>query len=68
MKRENNGSYEVTCTIDEAVRAFIPTPLPPVPFLDVASLLPIISQAHLALGRLDGLAPQLPDTPLFLYS
>ncbi len=68
MKREYNGSYEVTWTIDEAVRAFIPAPLPPVPFLDVASLLPIISQAHLALGRLDGLAPQLPDTPLFLYS
>ena len=27
-----------------------------------------MARAHLALGRLDGLALQLPDTPLFLYS
>ena len=27
-----------------------------------------MARAHLSLGRLDGLALQLPDTPLFLYS
>ncbi len=68
MKREHNGRYEVTWTVSEAVRAFIPAPLPPVPDLDIASLQPTMARAHLSLGRLDGLALQLPDTPLFLYS
>ena len=68
MKREHNGQYEVTWTTDEAVRAFIPAPLPPVPALDIASLQADMAKAHLALGRLDGLALQLPDAPLFLYS
>ena len=68
MKREHNGRYEVTWTVSEAVRVFIPAPLPPVPDLDIASLQPTMARAHLSLGRLDGLALQLPDTPLFLYS
>lgn len=68
MKRDNNGRYIVTNTADEVVRAFIPAPLPPNPALDIASLQSLMARAHLSLGRLDGLAPQLPDTPLFLYS
>ena len=68
MKRENTGRYEVTWTTDEAVRAFIPAPLPPVPALDVISLQSVMAQAHLSLGRLDGLSLQLPDAPLLLYS
>ena len=68
MKREHTGQYEVTWTTDEAVRAFIPAPLPPVLALDIASLQSDMAKAHLALGRLDGLALQLPDAPLFLYS
>ena len=68
MKREHTGRYEITRTFDEAVRAFVPAPLPPVPPLDFAFLQSTMSKAHLALGRLDGLALQLPDAPLFLYS
>ncbi len=68
MKREYTGHHEVTWTADESVRAFIPAPLPPVPALDIASLQSTMAKAHLALGRLDGLALQLPDAPLFLYS
>ncbi len=68
MKREHTGHYEITWTSDEVVRAFIPAPLPPVPALDIASLQSAMAKAHLALGRLDGLALQLPDAPLFLYS
>ena len=68
MKRENNGHYETTWTTDETVRAFVPAPLPPVPALDLASLQSVMARAHLALGRLDGLSLQLPDSPLFLYS
>ncbi len=68
MKRENTGRYEVTWTTDETVRAFIPAPLPPVPALDIGDLQPVMARAHLGLGRLDGYAPQLLDTPLLLYS
>ena len=68
MKREYAGRHEITRTSDEIVRAFIPAPLPPEPALDIVSLQEAMARAHLALGRLDGLALQLPDTPLFLYS
>ena len=68
MKRENTGRYEITRTFDEVVRAFVLAPLPPVPSLDIASLQSALAKAHIALGRLDGLALQLPDAPLFLYS
>ncbi len=68
MKREYTGRYATTRTFDETFRAFIPAPLPPVPALDTVSLQPIMERAYLALGRLDGLALQLPDAPLFLYS
>ena len=68
MKRENTGRYEVTWTANEVVRAFVPEPLPPVPDLDISSLQSNMASAHLALGRLDGLALQLPTTPLFIYS
>ena len=68
MKRELTGRYEITQFSDETVRAFIPAPLPPVPDLAIATLQSAMARAHLALGRLDGLALQLPASPLFLYS
>lgn len=52
----------------ETVRAFVPTPLPPVPELEVSpELREEIDQALLALGRLDSLSNLLPDTSLFLF-
>ena len=30
MRRDATGHYEITCTAGEAVRAFVPAPLPPV--------------------------------------
>ena len=68
MKRELTGHYEIARIPDEVVRAFIPAPLPPTPALDLAPLQSDLARAHLALGRLDGLALQLPHAPLFLYS
>jgi Fic family protein len=38
-----------------------------VPPIDLAPLLGLLDRANQTLGRLDGLAPILPDTPLFLY-
>ena len=69
MRRGEVGSYEVTITGDEQVRAFVPLPLPPQPPLDLSgSLQQIFEAALLALGRLDGVTTLLPDQTLFLYT
>ena len=49
------------------VRAYVPPPLPPVPPLELASLLERLSAADRALGRLDGISRLLPNKELFLY-
>lgn len=61
------GRYETTIFGGEAARAFVPPPLPPVPPIDIPSLILPLQRAQLALGRLDGMASILPDTGLFLY-
>jgi Fic family protein len=52
---------------DETVRAYVPRPLPPEPALDLARLLPMLTRADQALGRLDGIATVLPSTALFVF-
>ena len=48
-------------------RAFIPEPLPPDPPLRWDDdLVRLLSEADLALGRLDGLARSLPNPDLFI--
>jgi Fic family protein len=48
-------------------RAFVPAPLPPDPPLDVGSgILPLLSRADIALGRLDGLVKVIPDPDFFV--
>jgi Fic family protein len=61
------GRYQTVATGGERLRAFIPPPLPPVPPLDLGPLLGLLDRVNQALGRLDGVASILPDTPLFLY-
>jgi len=61
-----SGTYTISTTAGESVRAFIPNPLPPV--LDLRNLLPLLDQANQALGRLDGLTTVLPDIQLLLYN
>ncbi len=69
MKRGEIGSYEVSNTGDEQVRAFVPLPLPPQPPLDMdGPLQQTLEAALLALGRLDGVTTLLPDQTLFLYT
>ena len=69
MQRGESGSFEVTLTGDEQVRAFIPFPLPPQPPLDLEGpLQQTLEEALLALGRLDGVTTLLPDQTLFLYT
>jgi hypothetical protein len=48
-------------------RAFIPSPLPPVPPLELGAMLALLSKADRALARLDGSVPAssvLPETTL----
>ncbi len=64
-----SGDWVTTDTGGEAVRAFVPHPLPPRPPLALrAADHELLGQANLALGRLDGLATVLPDTSLFVYN
>ncbi len=61
------GTYVSTATAGEAVRAFVPPPLPPEPPVDLTGLYQQLDRANQALGRLDALTTLLPDTQLFLY-
>jgi Fic family protein len=61
------GRYVETVAAGETVRAFVPPVLPPTPSIDVLSLLPKLSLAERALGRLDAITVLLPRRELFLY-
>ena len=50
------------------MRAFVPSPLPPDPPLDIGpELHDLLEKANRGLGRLDGIARLFPDPELFLY-
>jgi len=61
------GHYVTSALVGEAVRAFVPPPLPPKPSVDLSPFYSRLDQANQALGRLDGLSALLPNTKLFLY-
>jgi Fic family protein len=68
MKRDLQGSYVTISTVGETARAFIPSPLPPIPPIEWSfELREKFDQALLALGRLDSVSVLLPDTSLFLF-
>lgn len=69
MKRSDTGRYVTSIAGSEAVRAFVPAPLPPVPALElIGGVRNSLDQGLLALGRLDGAAGTLPDAHLLLYT
>ena len=69
MKRGLNGVYRTTIIGNEAVRAFVPNPLPPSPPLEFTpERQQLIERATLALGRLDSVTLLLPDPDVFLYA
>lgn len=61
------GRYIETAVAGERVRAFVPSPLPPDPPLNLLPLMGRLSEADRAIGRLDGVTALVPDTGLFLY-
>src|SRR5471030_3204592 len=71
MEVERNqrlGRYVTTLWGGEQVRAFVPPPLPPTPAVRLESIQLALERANHALGRLDGLAPVLPDLSRFIYA
>ena len=62
------GRYLIRNYDGEAVRAYVPPPLPPNPAVRLDKLQQILEQANQALGRLDGLASILPDLSLLIYT
>jgi Fic family protein len=68
MRRTLQGHHVTISTVGEMAKAFVPAPLPPTPAVEWSpDLRAKFDQAHLALGRLDGVSTLLPDKSLFLY-
>jgi Fic family protein len=69
MKRDLQGRFVAISTVGEKAKAFIPSPLPPVPPIEWSpDLRKKFDQALLALGRLDSVSVLLPETSLFIYT
>lgn len=69
MNRDPFGRYELSTTLGESVRAFIPPPLNPLPDLQFSAAgRRALDASLLALGRLDGAVAALPDVNLLLYT
>ena len=67
VEHQRLGRFVETAVGGEAVRAFVPPPLPPTPPIDLLSLMEPLGLAERALGRLDGIITLLPHQELFLY-
>lgn len=61
------GDYIKCSVVEENYHCYVPKPLPPTPPLEMEKIYPLLDQATVALGRLDGLSTILPDPSLFLY-
>lgn len=68
MNRDT-GTYAISTTLGEPVRAFVPHPLPPArPALALAVYVELNRQAELALARLAGVSGLVPSVDWLLYS
>lgn len=64
-KKERIGRYIKNSIGGEEYQSYVPQNLPPK--LDMDQLYPLLDEANIALGRLDGMSTVLPDSSLFLY-
>jgi Fic family protein len=68
MQRGLQGYFSVNTESGEAVRAFVPAPLPPnPPIVESPELREKFDTALATLGRLDSISVLLPDPSLFVY-
>ena len=68
MKRGPSGVYQSREVGGEVIRAFVPTPMPPQPPVDMSGeRARLLERAHLACGRLDSISALLANPDLFLY-
>lgn len=65
--KERIGQTVKSSTAGESYFAYVPKPLPPKPALQLEPIYPLLDQANIAIGRLDGIGNILPDQELFLY-
>ncbi len=69
MKRALQDQYAEMTLGGEAIRAFIPSPLPPVPPLDpTGEREALVERATLAIGRLDSVGILLPTPSSFYFA
>ncbi len=61
------GSYITVKSKMESFQAFIPTPLPPIPAVDLQNLYPRLEKATQAISDLNSIATSIPNTTLFIY-
>ncbi len=66
-KSDRIGEYVETSIAGERTRAYIPKSLPPIPPIDITSMISLYDRARGALGQLDGVTSILPSAPLFLF-
>jgi len=64
---ERVGESIKSSVAGETYNTYVPQPLPPIPAIEMDKLYPLLDQANVALGRLDGISIILPDPSLFLY-
>jgi len=68
MKKVRETGEYISCSVSgEEYEAFVPSPLPPEPPLDMSNLSKLLADASAALARLDSVAGFLPDVNLFIY-
>jgi hypothetical protein len=53
---ERIGEYLKCSVAGESYHSYIPKALPPVPAIEMEKIYPLLDQANIALGRLDGLS------------
>lgn len=68
MKKVRETGEYISCSVSgENYKAFLPSPLPPEPPLDMSHLSKLLAEASAALARLDSMSGFLPDVNLFIY-
>ena len=66
-ERTRLGQRISTTVTGEAIKAFLPPALPPMPPIDMARMHSLHDAANRAIGLINGVTPILPETSLFLY-